>query len=93
MFCIPDMGALIVPWQVPSAWSLQNSQAAYAPDCMATRLEAAKLALHSPDRVERMANGRGWRRKLTDAQMDLNRLMQQYDPRRPPKGHDHPEWV
>jgi len=72
---------------------MQNAQTAYAPDRMSTRLEAAKLALHSPDRVERLANGRGWRCKLTDAQMDLARLAQQYDPRRPPNGHDHPEWV
>lgn len=90
MFCIPDFGLLMTTL---SPYQMQNAQAAYAPDSMATRLDAAKLALTNPDRVERLANGRSWRRKMSDAQLDLVRLMQQYDPRRPPKGHDHPEWV
>lgn len=70
----------------------QNAQAAYVPDCMATRLDAAKLALTHPERVERLANGRGWRRKITDGQLELARLLGQHYPR-PTKGHDHPEWV
>lgn len=72
---------------------LQNTQAAYALDCMATRRTAAKLALTCPGAVERLPNGRGWRLKPSDAQMNLSLLMQQYDPSRPPKGHDHPDWV
>ncbi len=75
------------------SYGFQNAPAACAPDIMATRLEAAKFALHSPERVERLANGRGWRLKPTDAQIDLALLMQQYHPKRPPKGHDHPDWI
>lgn len=70
-----------------------NAYPVHAANTMSTRLQAAKMALHSPDRVERLANGRGWRLKLTDAQLDLVRLMGQYDPKRPPIGHDRPEWV
>lgn len=79
------------PSLAPGA-GMQNSQAVYALDCMPTRLDAAKLALTHPDLVERLANGRGWRCKMTDAQLQLARLMGMHHPS-PPKGHDRPEWV
>ncbi|MNU46279.1 hypothetical protein D3C71_351380 [compost metagenome] len=93
MLGIDPFGITISAAMSAALSGLQNAQTAYAPDGIATRLDAAKLALTHPDRVERLANGRGWRRKMTDAQLGMARLMQQYDPRRPPKGHDHPEWV
>ena len=69
--------------------NVYGAQNAYAADTMRNRLEAAKLALHRPESVERLPNGRGWRWKPS-GQMDLYLLANFHSRPVPAKRHDLP---
>lgn len=78
--------------------AMQNAQFGSIGGCMQERLRAAKEALRNPDRVERLPNGRGWRVKASDSQLEMARqLAIALSPYRltskTPAGHDQPDWV